>query len=104
MVHPLFWPSGLPEKARSKVVEAPPPGKPFVGCAGRLEIHIVNAGRRQSVAELLGSLPFDGPDSEEHDLDLVVEGRRIGERTATGRLRIERTAPRPPQLPLNLPR
>jgi hypothetical protein len=63
----------LPEEPRCEVVEAAPPRKPFVRRAGRLEIHIVNAGRGQSVAELLRSRPFDGPDSEEKDFDLFVE-------------------------------
>jgi hypothetical protein len=53
----------LPEEARSKVLQAAAPGKPFVRRAGRLKIKIVDSSLGERIAKFLSVRTFHGADS-----------------------------------------
>jgi len=48
-----------------------------MGCAGRLEINVLDTGLGQLVAEILCPGAFRGTDSQEEELDLRIKRGRI---------------------------
>src|SRR6202142_107117 len=79
------------EEPRSEIVHTPAPRQPLVSRAGRLEIDILDAGLGQLIAEVLRTGAFHGADSQEEDLDPLVERVCFRKHPVVGRLRIERT-------------
>src|SRR5258706_3772559 len=79
------------EESRGKVVQASPPRQPLMRGTGRFEINVLNSRVREGFAEALGPRPFCRADSEEHDLHLHDECRRIRDNTVVRCFGIEPT-------------